>query len=910
MHCLSKSITVRRAYGAAIVCLLFVMGLPGPVAAAPHAEIQPTRPTAEYGALPERFEANLGQHDARARFIARGDRYNLFLTSSGAVLSLADGALRMSLANASAEARIAGEDQLPGSSNYLVGNDPALWRTDVPGFARVRYTGIYPGVDMVYYGSRGELEYDFVLAPGANPKAIAMAFEGADRVEVASNGDLVLHVGSGEMRQKAPFAYQDTANGRVPVASRYRVSGNTVGVDVSSYDAALPLVIDPVLSYSTYLGGGDVDRGFAIAVDGTGSAYVAGFTMSTDFPLASASQPTSEGQDIFISKLTPAGSSLVYSTYIGGSGSDMARALALTSSGEVFLTGTTDSANFPAGAGGMKDRGLGVDAFVVRLSADGDTLVYSAVFGGDGADTPNGIAVDADDSAFITGETNSNDYPTQNPIQIHSGAGNVDAFVSRLDATGSVFFYSTYLGGSDTDTGFAITVDGTGNAFLAGTTASDNFPTRQPLQVDNAGAQDGFLTEIASTGTSLVFSTYFGGGASDSVRGIDLDASGAIYVAGETFSSDFPTQAPMQATPGGGGDAFVAKFAAGGGSLSYSTYIGGGGDDQANGIIVDTVGAVYITGFTRSTNFPTQLPIQTDPDGAGSDAFVAKVTVAGTRLAYSTYLGGNGDDRGDAIAIDGSGGAYVTGTTLSSNFPLQSPIHGDRAVEDAFVTKIANSVGDLVVGVTDSPSPVNSGSQLSYFITVSNAGIEEAGDIIVTAATPAGTTFASITEPEGVDCTTPPVGGTGPITCRINAIPGGGAVSLTLVVNVTAAAGTQLTFTASATTTAVDTNPTNNSFLVRTDVIEAVDPPVITSVAKLVVAGKPYRIKISGSNFQTGAQVFVGADATPWPSVKNKGNTMLILKGDTLKSAFPKGVPTQIKVVNPDGGQANTTFTR
>jgi uncharacterized repeat protein (TIGR01451 family) len=304
------------------------------------------------------------------------------------------------------------------------------------------------------------------------------------------------------------------------------------------------------------------------------------------------------------------------------------------------------------------------------------------------------------------------------------------------------------------------------------------------------------------------------------------------------------------------------------------------------------------------------LPIQTDPDDTGSDAFVAKVTSSGARLTYSTYLGGNGDDRGDAIAIDGSGGAYVTGMTASANFPLQSAIHADRAAEDAFVAKLSNSVVDISVAATGTPSPVNSGGQITYTVTVSNTGTDEAGDVVVSTSTPAGTTFASLAEPEGVDCTTPAPGGTGAITCRIAAIPAGGSVAIPIVLNVTAADGATLDFTTSATTTATDTNLTNNGAAVQTSVIAPVDPPVVTSVTKLVVAGKPFRIKISGSNLQPGVQVFIGADETPWPDVKYKDATMLILKGTTLKSRFAKGVPTPIRIVNPDGGQATTSFTR
>src|SRR6266849_713130 len=443
---------------------------------------------ASYGKLPLRFEANQGQADLRVKFLSRGSGYTLFLTSTEAVLALqkpsltiaaiqryvgntpgnrrtSSAVLRMKIGGANRIARIEGLESLPGKSSYFIGNDPAKWRTNVPTYAKVRYEGVYPGVDLVYYGNQGRLEYDFVIAPGTNPRTIRLVIVGAERLEASARGDLVLNTGSGEVRLQKPVVYQESGNVRKEIAGRYVLRGKRqIGFEVATYDASKPLIIDPLLSYSTYLGGSGDDVGNAIAVDSSGNAYVTGFTGSTNFPTKSPTQSASGGGfDAFVAKLDPTGSTLFYSTFLGGSADDAGNAIAVDGSGNAYVTGVTRSTNFPTKNALQSAVGGASDAFVAKLDPTGSTLVYSTFLGGSAADGGNAIAVDSSGNAYATGNTLSTNFPTKNPLQPASG-GVKDAFVAKLDPTGSTLIYSTFLGGSAQDSGSAIAVDSSGNA--------------------------------------------------------------------------------------------------------------------------------------------------------------------------------------------------------------------------------------------------------------------------------------------------------------------------------------------------------------------------------------------------------------------------------------------------------------
>ncbi len=700
-----------------------------------------------YGRLPLSFEANQGQTDSQVKFLSRGRGYTLFLTSTEAVLGLnspqspprtqriASSAvnLRMKLVGANPTAQVTGLEELPGKSNYFIGNDPSKWRTNVPNYAKVRYQDVYPGVDLVYYGNQRQLEYDFIVAPGADPSAITLAFDGADKLELDAQGDLVLHVAGGQTCLRKPVAYQQVNGLRQQIAGRYLLQGKRqVRFQVAAYDASQPLVIDPVLIYSTYLGGSGNEAGMAIAVDAAGNAYVTGYTSSANFPTASPLQATYAGGDAFVAKLNAAGNALVYSTYLGGttpshpteSASDSGSGIAIDSAGNAYITGTTSSTNFPTVNPLQGALAVGIDVFVAKLNAAGNALLYSTYLGGDRRDFSSGIAVDLAGNAYVTGYTDSGTFPSANPLQGCFGGGVFDAFVAKLNVAGSALVYSTCLGGSSDDRGFSIAVDSAGNAYVTGMTASPEFPLANPLQRTLGGtgvfaqpAFDAFVSKLNPSGSALVYSTYLGGNSEDGGQGIAVDSARNAYVTGRTFSTDFPTVSPIRAAPGSG---FVAKINASGSALVYSTYLGDLSGDGGSDIAVDSAGNAYVTGFTNSANFPTVNPLQATIGGS-ADGFVAKLNPSGSALVYSTYIGGAGGDFGRSIAVDSAGNVYITGRTDSTNFPLANPLQATPGLaDDVFVAKISEQNPIPILTSLSPSNAVAGGPALNLRVTGSN----------------------------------------------------------------------------------------------------------------------------------------------------------------------------------------------
>jgi uncharacterized protein (TIGR03437 family) len=590
-----------------------------------------------YGNLPSALEPNLGQTAPEVRFLTHGRGMTTFFTDTEAVMVLGrseQAVVRMKLAGAMKPRQAAGLEKLPGVSNYFIGNDPKKWRTDVPHYARIRYEGVYPGIDLEWYGNQRQLEYDFVVGPGADPKQIQVAYEGVESVEVEAGGELVLRTALGEVRQQPPRVYQEIGGKRVEVGARYAmVARNRVRFELANYDRKRELRIDPVvLVYSTYLGGNGGEVGPGIAVDAAGSAYVTGSTASTNFPTRSAYQGTNQGgYDAFVTKLTQAGNAVVYSTYLGGSGDDYGYGIAVDGAGSAYLTGITSSSNFPTQLAYHATLQGTNDVFVTKLSPAGNALVYSTYLGGYGHDSGHGIAVDGAGSAYVTGPTDSANFPTRSAYQATFQGAPFDAFVTKLTPAGNALVYSTYLGGSGADWGAGIAVDGAGSAYVTGFTQSTNFPTQSAHQATNQGIQDAFVTKLTPAGNALVYSTYLGGSGEEWAYGIALDAAGSAYVTGFTHSTNFPTQSPYQATyQGGTYDAFVTKLTPAGNALSYSTYLGGSDDDEGYGIAVDAAGSAYVTGYTASTSFPTQSPYQATFQAGTSDAFVTKLQLPAT----------------------------------------------------------------------------------------------------------------------------------------------------------------------------------------------------------------------------------------------------------------------------------------
>ncbi|HEY3823888.1 MAG TPA: SBBP repeat-containing protein, partial [Bryobacteraceae bacterium] len=686
-----------------------------------------------YRTRPLSFERNAGQSDRRVQFLARHGSSTLFLTADGAVISLSHrsgpetsrtSALSMMWMGSNASAQADGVDELPAKANYLIGSDSEKWRRGIPLYGRIQYRDLYPGVDLIYYGERGQLEYDLAFAPGASPQPVRMKFDGMKKIEIDRSGDLILKVDGEAVRFHRPLAYQMADAGRVAVAARFvRKGRHEVGFEVGSYDHSRPLVIDPQLSYSSYLGGGGSDEGERLAVDANGNAYIVGFTSSADFPVAAPFQSVNKGTDnAVISKLNPeaaGGSSLVYSTYLGGSGTNIGRAIAVDSVGQVYIAGDTNAPNFPVTPGAFQttcrlQAGVcSTDVFAAKLDATGSTLLYSTYLGGSGTEFGFAIAIDFAGHIFIGANTGSSNIPvTTGAFQTSFAGGGTkygDAYVAELNPAGqgaADLLYATYLGGSGSEALYSIAVDGAGAIYLTGSTASGDFPvTSSAFSTTYSGTGplalgDAFVAKLAPSGqgaADLVYSTYLGGANDDRGEGIAVDALNRIYITGLTGSSAFPVTGATAFQPAFGGgtcsgspcdDAFIAQLdpsLAGTASLVYSTFFGGKSFDLGHSIALDGNGLVYVTGETASTNFPTVNPIQSTCFGGCTplpidDVFIAKFDLSQTgtaALLFSTYLGGNDVDTGWSIGVDSKGDALVTGQTFSTNFPMQMPFQAN-----------------------------------------------------------------------------------------------------------------------------------------------------------------------------------------------------------------------------------------
>jgi hypothetical protein len=687
--------------------------------------LTPAEARAAYGQLPLSFETNRGQTDEAVNFLARGAGYALFLKPTEAVFALARqsderAVLRMKLAGSNAGARAEGVDELAGKVNYFVGQDASRWRTGAQTFSRVRYNEIYPGIDLIYYGNQRQLEYDFRVAPGADARAVKLEFEGADKVEVSAEGELLLTLGQETVRQPKPVLYQEVAGVRRAVEGGYSVEPDgRIGFQIGEYDAQAALVIDPVLTYSTYLGGSNADEASDITVDSAGSAYICGETASTNFPTANAFDSTFGGgqftgsRDAFVAKLNTTGNALVYSTYLGGSGDpvntningdDRCYKIRVDSAGNAYVAGETHSQDFPTANAVQATYGGGLsDAFVTKLNKDGNALVYSTFLGGDIFDAAHALTIDSTGNAYITGRTSSGNFPTVNPFQSAlSGTFSIDGFVTKLNKDGNALVYSTYLGGGSSSSGtgftagFSIAVDSTGSAYVTGQTRATDFPTANPIQATFGGGfpdGDAFVTKLNTGGNALVYSTYLGGSDNDIGFEIAVDSGGNAHVAGVTRSTNFPTANAFQSALKGASDGFVAKLNATGTAFNYSTYLGGTADESANGIALDSAGNAVIAGGTSSTDFPTVNPTQAANNGGGADVFLTRFNTAGSALTYSTYFGGSGLDSALGLALDSAGSMYMTGRTNSTNLPTLNPIqsaNGGGGNTDAFVVKISD----------------------------------------------------------------------------------------------------------------------------------------------------------------------------------------------------------------------------
>jgi hypothetical protein len=787
---------------------------------------------AEYGKLPLTFEPNQGQSDKPVKFLSRGEGYTLFLTRDEAVLSLRRAperqldresaahlkpidfkptnqnaaVLRMKLVNANTSVSISGVGEQEGKSNYFIGNDPKQWHTDVANYSQVRYRGAYPGIDLVYYGNQQQLEYDFVVAPGADPRAIQLDIAAEPAIsgkrtsaplKIADNGDLLVPTESGEVRFHKPVVYQPESSADVhsiggdPVAVTAKntidgnwvlISGNQVGFEVASYDSSKPLVIDPVLAYSTYVGGSGTDGAFGVAIDQYGNAYVAGFTSSTNFPTKDPYQSQNAGGiDNFVLKMNRTGTALVYSTYLGGSGTEYPFGVAVDTKGEAYVVGNTGSLNFPVTASTAFQStciscATQPAVFLTKLSMAGNSLLYSTFLGGSGDNRAFGITLDSSEDAYIVGWTTSTDFPVSaNAYQSTNNASVNTVFVSELNpnASGAAsLVYSTYLGGNNDDVGFGIALDSSNNIIVTGYSYSLNFPvTSSAFQTATTVNGAAFVSKLNPNATTvpaqLVYSTYLGGTTGTSAgNSVAVDSADNAYITGYTCATDFPvTAGAIQSTYLGqcnssGGNAFVTKMNSTFSAPVYSTYLGGTINDVGFSIGLDSSDNAYIVGRTESSNFPV-TPGAFQPTLAGGyDCFYTIVAASGTQLLYSTYIGGTAVDVAFVLAVDKSGNSYVIGRTYSTNFPVTPGVFQStlKGTTNAIVFKFSPgnqawpmslNFGAASVGVTSAPLTTTLTNSGTSSLSLSSELIDgtDAADFNITANT-CGTSLAA-----GASCT-------------------------------------------------------------------------------------------------------------------------------------------------------------
>jgi hypothetical protein len=711
----------------------------------------PAQTALNAGSLPLWFEANHGQDSATVPFLAHGHNAELLMSATSAQLVLRKStgetaAARMQFVGANTSAQISGDSELSGKVNYFVGNNPAQWQSGVPTFARLRVDNLYPGVNAVYYGNGRQLEYDFDLAPGIDPKMITIRFDGAEKISVNPQGELIVSLNGGEIVQHQPVVYQNVGAARQTISGGYKLlDAHTVTFALGSYDHSLPLVIDPILSFSTYFGGNGGDIANAVAVDANGFIYVAGETLSTIWTnAAGAFQTNFHGGtitgDAFVAKFDNTGRTNLYFTYFGGSGNEATLGLAVDNSGNAYLTGWTDSPDFPTTnalygkISGQIFKPVGAyptDAFVTELNTNGTTLIYSTYLGGNGVDVASAITVDSSGVAYIAGYTSSTNLPfSANAFQKHilctnvfPGPYNFNAFVAEIAPGGTNLSYCSYLGGNNYDQATAIAVDASGSVYVTGFTASTNFPTKNALAgftllngtTNATPAFDAFVSKFQPNFAGLVYSTFLGGTNSDYASGITVDGFGNAYVVGSTISTNFPytnivagfstnLTSFVQTNYTGyvlATNSFLAQITWDGTNtgLGHSLTFGGYGLDVASGVARDAAGNIFIVGTASSTNFPVTpaslIGSLRATNSGGSDAVVIAFKADWSGLLYSSYLGGALNDSGNAIAVDGAGNAYVAGQTFSIDFPAfnayQPVLNSDSArygTSDGFLTKI------------------------------------------------------------------------------------------------------------------------------------------------------------------------------------------------------------------------------
>lgn len=694
-----------------MLILLPISGYASEVAGVKEEALSRAAAMESYASLPLYFISNEGQADRAVKFYEQGPGHSTFFTGKGLVLSLARGrearTVRLSFDGANKDARIGAEGPLGTRVNYFKGSDRTKWHTDVPAFRSVVYRDVYRNVDIKFYGNNRKVEHDVIVKAGGNPSDVRFSYDGVKSLSVRSDGSLEVALDDGVLVEEKPFIYQEIDGKKVPVKGGYRIIEKgpggraSYGFVVGSYDAKRDLVIDPTLDYSTYLGGSAGDFGRDIAMDSSGAIYITGWTLSADFPTLTPVQGFNRGGiltgDAFVTKINSAGTAIVYSTFLGGSGDEDSITIAVDSTGAAYITGDTESMNFPVFNALQGAYGGGLKDAFAAKLSPAGNSLVFSTYLG-GIGDDKGKGLALDSTGAIYLTGWTSSLNFPLKTPVQAAlAGLKDAFVTKVNSAGTAIIYSTYLGGTNVDSGRAITVNSAGEAYVTGHSWSSNFPLKFPIQGTFGGIKDVVVFKLNSTGNALVFSTYFGGSGTEKSKGIVLNSNGAIYITGWTTSPDFPVVTPIQGALNGIQDGFLVKLAPPGRRILFSTYLGGSDSDSGRDITVDSAGNAYIAGHTWSFDYPLVNPLQ-GAFGGVRDAFVTKVDSNGTAILYSTYLGGEGDDSARGIVMDGAGAVRIIGGTDSINFPIVNPLQGVNAgVSDAFIARISDAGGPAVI---------------------------------------------------------------------------------------------------------------------------------------------------------------------------------------------------------------------
>jgi len=749
--------------GAIILFLIF-----GTAANICLAEISSKNMTqSKFSSLPISFSENLGQWDERALFRAQASgaffwfcrTEALYVLTKKADEILDDGlpdvmawlnkfncpsyrkemqVVRVQFLGSNPNVEVIGECRLPYVNNYFLGNDSSRWRTYVPNYAAIVYKNIYPGIDLKYHADGHPLEYDFIIHPGADLSNIHIRYQGIDQMSISSDGSLDIVTKFGSIYEERPFIYQVINSVRQPVAGHFiKKSSTEFGFSIEEeFNQDYPLVIDPQIVYSTFLGGLGWETPTDLMVDGVGFAYAVGSTPASDFPVFNPYDSTYNGGepygDLYVTKFSLSGNTLVYSTYIGGSSADLASRMALDLNGNVFMSGSTISDDFPLVNPFQYRQSVDWDAVVLKLNSQGNGLIYSTYFGGNGYDSGEKVNVDMEGCAFVTGRTTSTNLPTNRLAfdTTFNGSDQGDAFLVKFTASGNLVRFCTYLGGAGGDLGYCVEIANDGTPIVAGITESTNFPIINAYDFSFNGMYDVFVSRFDFTGSTLTYSTYFGGNSAETPKGLVVKQAdkGTVYISGETASSNFPMMNAYDPELGGPYDGYIAVLSWDGSELLYGTYLGGSGWDWSFDIDLDQMENIYVTGYSQSLDFPLVNPF--DNSLGWQDCFVTVFTEGGDEIQFSTFLGGQDEEFGIAIDLDTDRDIYVMGRTYSPDFPLIDPFDSeiDGYIGDAFITKISSVTyveDDFATPVPGNnslacyPNPFNNTATLSFTLAIS-----------------------------------------------------------------------------------------------------------------------------------------------------------------------------------------------